>query len=69
MPLERKPKRELRPSPLSFRFSEEARTQLRVLTSVYEQTQIEVLETLLKDAYEEAKKKHPEDVRRAERKK
>jgi predicted transcriptional regulator len=68
MPLEKKPVRTARPVPASFRLSEEAVRQLKVLASVLNMTQTEVIEVLLADGYEQSKKKYATEVRRAESK-
>lgn len=68
MPLERKPERKKRPVALSFRFSEDGARTLKLLSELYNQPQVEILESLLSDAYKEAKKNHPKEVAKAERK-
>ncbi|OFZ20067.1 MAG: hypothetical protein A2X94_09135 [Bdellovibrionales bacterium GWB1_55_8] len=52
---------------LSFRFSEDGARILKVLSGTLNQTQVEVLESLLKDAYIETKKRHPREVAQLER--
>ena len=69
MALERKPERKKRPVALSFRFSEEGAERLRVLSDVLNQTQVDVIESLLAVEYAEAKKKYPKEVEKAEKRK
>lgn len=69
MPLEKKPERKNRPVAFSFRLSEVGAEKLRVLSSIFNETQVRVIETLLADGYEDAKKRYPKEVAKAEKKK
>jgi hypothetical protein len=67
MPLERKETRSSRPKPSSFRFSQQALDRLKVLSMVLNMSQVEVLESLLAQEYESARKRYPEEMRKLER--
>lgn len=67
MPLEKKSERKTRPVAFSFRLSEDGAEKLKVLTAVFNQTQVKVIETLVADAYLDAKKRFPKEVARAEK--
>jgi len=69
MALERKPERKTRPVALSFRFSDDGAERLRVLAAVLNRTQVEVIESLIATEYEDAKKRYPKEVAKAERRK
>jgi hypothetical protein len=69
MPLEKNPERKTRPVAFSFRLSESGAEKLRVLSAVFNETQVRVIETLLADGYEDAKKRYPKEVAKAEKKK
>jgi len=53
MKLSKKPKRENRPDPLSFRFSREAQKQLKALAKETQRSMTDVLEELIASAYKD----------------
>lgn len=68
MALKKKPNRQLRPTPMSFRFSEETVRQLEVLAAALNLKRVEIIETSIREAYEQAKKDYPSEMRVAEKK-
>lgn len=67
MALKKKDARNKRPNPISFRMSEQAKKSLEVLAKVMNMTQVEVIEALLAEGYQKAKKSYPEDMKKAEK--
>ncbi|QLY25693.1 hypothetical protein HW988_01170 [Bdellovibrio sp. KM01] len=68
MALKKKPTRQLRPTPMSFRFSEETVRQLETLAMALNLKRVEIIEASLKEAYEQAKKDYPTEMKAAEKK-
>lgn len=62
MPIDWKPKRTRQGLPLSFRFSQETVFKLKVLAEASNSKQIEILDTLISDAFVNAEKARPKEM-------
>ncbi len=70
MPLTKAPpKRKKRPEPVSFRLSVEAFEWLTTLSIALNKTKSQIVEDLLCEGYETAKKRYPKEITTVEKKK